>query len=166
MSHLPNTLNSGDLVLREWLNSVGEMVILNGAEDFHFSEDVIQALAYAYHKKFVPVEAAVFYLLAANKMADDPDEMRKIEARAKELMQTAKSEKDYNAGLIRWHLWHYLITSAPPQRQPEPSRSPSLVIPQGDLRSPTAPAPVGAFFRRILLSGAHFMCRSSRPPGR
>ena len=100
------------MVLREWLNSVSETAILNGAQGFHISEDVIQALAYAYHKKFAPVEAVAFYLLVANKTGDeDPDEMRKIEARAKELMQTAKSEKDYNAGLIRWHVWHYLITA-------------------------------------------------------
>lgn len=109
--------------MREWLNSISETVILNGADDFQFSEDVIQALAYAYHKKFAPIEAVAFYLLVVNKMGDDdPNEKRNIEARAKELIQTTTSDEDYDADLIREHVSHYIETVTPRQRQPEPSR--------------------------------------------
>ncbi len=73
--------------MKDWLDSVSKMAFLNGVVDFHFSEDVIEALAYAYHVKFTPIEAAAFCRLVSNRMGDnDPDKVREIEARAQKLV--------------------------------------------------------------------------------
>jgi hypothetical protein len=75
-----------DIVLKHWLNSVSKMAILNGVDDFHLSDEVMQVLAYAYHVKLCPIEAVALLCLVANKMGDDePEKARKIKARVEEI---------------------------------------------------------------------------------
>ena len=110
--------------MKDWLDSVSKMAFLNGLVDFHFSEDVIQALAHAYHVKFTPIEAVAFFLLVANKMGDDdPDEVREIEAGAQKLVLVTKSDKGYNADLVREQVSRFIEITTALERQPEPSRS-------------------------------------------
>ncbi len=110
--------------MKDWLDSVKKMVFLNGVVDFHFSEDVIQALAHAYHVKFTPIEAVAFCRLVSNKMGDnDPDKVREIEARAQNLVLVTKSDEGYNADLVREQVSRFIEIATAPERQPEPSRS-------------------------------------------
>jgi len=110
--------------VKDWLDSVSKMAFLNGVVEFHFSVDVIQALAYAYHVKFTPIEAVAFVRLVANKMGDDdPDEVRVIEARAQKLVLVTKSDEGYNADLVREHVSRFNEIATAPERQPEPRRS-------------------------------------------
>jgi hypothetical protein len=114
--------------VKDWLDSVSKMAFLNGVVDFHFSEDVIQALAHAYHVKFTPIEAVAFFLLVANKMGDDdPDEVREIEAGAQKLVLVTKSDKGYNADLVREQVSRFIEITTALERQPEPSRSAGYV---------------------------------------
>ena len=100
--------------MKDWLDSVSKMAFLNGVVDFHFSEDVIQALAHAYHVKFTPIEAVAFFLLVANKMGDDdPDKVREIEARVQKLMLVTKSAEGYNADLVREHVPRFIEIATP-----------------------------------------------------
>ena len=79
-----------DIVLKHWLNSVSKIAILNEIDDFHFSDEVMRVLAYAYHVKLCPIEAVALLCLVANKMGDDePEKARKIEARVEDLMLLA-----------------------------------------------------------------------------
>ncbi len=106
--------------MKDWLDSVKKMTFLNGVVDLHFSEDVMQTLAYAYHEKFKPIEAVSFFLLVANKMGDDdPAKVREIEARAMDLMLLAKPDEGYNAGPVREHVSRFVEMAA----ALEPSRS-------------------------------------------
>jgi hypothetical protein len=116
-----------DIVLKHWLNSVSKMAFLNGVDDFHFSEDVIEALAYAYHVNFVPIEAVAFLRLVANNMGDDdPVEAREVDARAQDLMLLSKSNEDYNADQVREHVSRFIEMAMSRQRQPERGRSLSI----------------------------------------
>ena len=54
--------------MKDWLDSVKKMTFLNGVVEFHFSVDVIQALAYAYRVEFTPIEAVAFVRLVADKL--------------------------------------------------------------------------------------------------
>ncbi len=106
--------------MKDWLDSVKKMTFLNGVVEFHFSEDVMQALAYAYHEKFKPIEAVSFFLLVSNKMGDNaPDKVQEIEARAMDLMLLAKPDEGYNADLMREHVSRFVEIAA----ALEPSRS-------------------------------------------
>ena len=110
--------------MKDWLDSVNKMAFLNGVVEFHFSVDVIQALAYAYRVKFTPIEAVAFVRLVANKMGDDdPDEVRVIEARAQKLVLVTKSDEGYNADLVREHVSRFIDIATALERQPEPSQS-------------------------------------------
>jgi hypothetical protein len=110
--------------VKDWLDSVSKMAFLNGVVDFHFSEDVIEALAYAYHVKFTPIEAAAFCRLVSNRMGDnDPDKVREIEARAQKLVLVTKSDEGYNADLVREHVSRFIEIATALERQPEPSQS-------------------------------------------
>jgi len=118
------TCRQGDILLRNWLNYVSKMAILNGVNDFHFSNEVVQALAYAYHVKFTPIEAVAFLRLVANKRGDDdPDKVREVELRAQDLMLIARPDEDYDAGLVRQHVSRFVEIATPHERQPEHSRS-------------------------------------------
>lgn len=95
--------------MRDWLNCVPKMAILNGIHDFHFSETVIEVLAYAYYVNFSPIEAVALLRLVANKMGDDdPVEAREIETRAQDLMLIARPEEGYNADLLREHVLRFI----------------------------------------------------------
>ncbi len=110
--------------MKDWLDSVSKMAFLNGVVDFHFSEDVIEALAYAYHVKFTPIEAAAFCRLVSNRMGDnDPDKVLEIEARAQKLVLVTKSDEGYNADLVREHVSRFIEIATALERQPEPSQS-------------------------------------------
>ena len=100
-----------DVVLKNWLSSVRKMAILCGADDFHFSDEVMQVLAYAYHVKLCPIEAVALLRLVTNQMGDnDPDEVRTIEARAEDLMLLARPDEGYNAELVREHVSRFIDT--------------------------------------------------------
>ena len=116
-----------DIVLKHWLNSVSKMAILNGVDDFHLSDEVMQVLAYAYHVKLCPTEAVALFRLVANKMGDDnSDEERKIEARAEDLMLLAMPDEGYTADLVREHVSRFIEMAMSRQRQPERGRSLSI----------------------------------------
>ena len=116
-----------DIVLKHWLNSVSKIAILNEIDDFHFSDEVMRVLAYAYHVKLCPIEAVALLRLVANKMGDDnSDEARKIEARVEDLMLLARSDEGYTANLVREHVPRFIEIAKPRERQPEPRLSLSI----------------------------------------
>jgi hypothetical protein len=113
--------------MKDWLNSVRKMAILNGIRDFRFSKMVIQVLAYAYHVNFSPIEAVALLRLVVNKLGDDdPHVVREIEMRVQDLMLIAKPDESYNAELMQRHLSRFIAFAMSYQRRPEPSGAASL----------------------------------------
>ena len=121
------TCCQGDVLLKNWLNCVSKMAFLNRVDEFHFGDEVMQILAYAYHVKLCPTEAVAFLRQVTNKMGDDdPGEVREIEARAEDLMLLARPDQGYNADQVRDHVSRFIEIAKPRERPPEPSRSLSL----------------------------------------
>ena len=113
--------------MRDWLNSVSKMAILNGVADLHLANAVVRTLAYAYHMNFTPMEAVVFLRLVANKMGDDdPNEAREIEARAQDLMLISGPDKDFSFEPLRQHVSRFVKISRSGEQRPEPTRTISL----------------------------------------
>ena len=113
--------------MRDWLNSVSKMAILNGVADLHVGNAVVRTLAYAYHMNFTPIEAVVFLRLVANKMGDDdPNEAREIEARAQDLMLISGPDKDFSFEPLRQHVSRFVKISRSGEQRPEPTRRISL----------------------------------------
>jgi hypothetical protein len=103
------------------------MVILNGVADLHIGNAVVRTLAYAYHMNFTPIEAVVFLRLVANKMGDDdPNEVREIEARAKDLMLITGPDEDHSFEFVRQHVSHFIKIPTSGEQRPEPTRAISL----------------------------------------
>ena len=100
--------------MKDWLNSVNKMARLNGLRSIRYTEDVIHALAFAYHKNLTPIEAVAFLRLVANKLGDkDPNEVRQIEKQAEDLMLIAKNDEAFRAGLVLQHLSRFIEIAAP-----------------------------------------------------
>ncbi len=113
--------------MRDWLNSVSKMAILNGVADLQIGNAVVRTLAYAYHMNFTPIEAVVFLRLVANKMGnDDPNEVREIEARAKDLMLITGPDEDQNFEFVRQHVSRFIKIPTYGEQRPEPTRTISL----------------------------------------
>jgi hypothetical protein len=113
--------------MRDWLNSVSKMAILNGVADRHLGNAVVRTLAYAYHMNLTPIEAVAFLRLVANKMGDDdPNEVRKIEARAQDLMLITGPNEDYNFELMQQYVSRFIKIPASGEQRPEPTRAISL----------------------------------------
>jgi hypothetical protein len=113
--------------MRNWLNSVSKMAILNGVADLHLGNAVVRTLAYAYHMNFTPIEAVAFLRLVANKLGDDdPNEVREIEARAQDLMLITWPDEDYNFELMRQYVSRFIKIPTSGEQRPEPTRVISL----------------------------------------
>ena len=121
------TCCQGDVLLKNWLNCVSKMAFLNRVDEFHFGDEVMQILAYAYHVKLCPTEAVAFLRQVTNKMGDDdPGEVREIEARAKDLMLITGPDEDQNFEFVRQHVSRFIKIPTSGEQRPEPTRTISL----------------------------------------